>query len=991
MIFTDRTITVRKGESRIDEPIVVYRGDYELEVRFTILNSRFKFMSGTNMIESEKASYGQLAILTPYGGNIFSDIVRCNDGSVTFVLTVEMLNQIEEVGLYSFQIRLMDYNKESRVSIPPIEFGIEVREPIASEDHDNSVNNAIVGYSIAKVVDPKEENVGDTFDESGNYNKTKWETGDRISEGKLNKIEDAIDKINENEVNNTAVLSKRIDNNFNVLDAVKADKTDISSNMRFMGVVQNQSELSSINGVVGDYYYSSDERAYYMYSSKNKWECIGGGNYLDQMLETRDLVIENRYLNKNGIFISMSTNSFRTLVLPVVPKERYLICATYVDAQRIYAFVDEKGSVIEVYPNDQNIDIDKTSENLMVVVPENAVEIRVSSYGIGTITKAPIIDVDTELQQRVDNIETITDNLTEPLQLQLETKYVNFDGLFMGITNDKFKAAEFPVEPGEIYTITACYRDFQRIYSITDENGFVEQVYPNVVDDLPETVETVAVTIKNKGMLRISNYSGSGTELKVSKLSFNVNTFGRSKVIDSLCSLVTENINVIDGNHIGEKGNLVAHSDSFTTYELEVKAGEQYFVSGCYTESSRLYALLNESDNILSVYPDVSGKLSETFEHDVLVNITVNGTLRVSSYSKKIPITIKKYDLAISKADDIVNVTDQAIILTSNYIGSGGKLISLNSFTTYELEVKAGEQYFVSGSYIDASRLYSILDSNGTIISVYPDTKDNLPQTVEKHVEVNIMYDGVLRVSQYDKSEYVVIKQNTLGHDIPLPKRILDDLNFCSLMNKVLCIGDSLTRGAYYSSEYNGASIKENYPYYFSKLNQIEVTNAGQSGAYPSKWYTDKRPNYDIAAHDNFIIWLGTNNGLTDTLESDTAFDDYNNYAETETGYYCRIIENIQDLRPDANIFLCTVFASSGDKDITNTVLNQIASKYNLPLFDMDDGTIYKGVDHETLHPFGNNVHFGKVGNLALAQKLTLYINEYARSNPSILEKVYIK
>lgn len=219
MIFTDRTITVRKGESRIDEPIVVYRGDYELEVRFTILNSRFKFMSGANMIESEKASYGQLAILTPYGGNIFSDIVRCNDGSVTFVLTAEMLNQIEEVGLYSFQIRLMDYNKESRVSIPPIEFGIEVREPIASEDHDNSVNNAIVGYSIAKVVDPKEENVGDTFDESGNYNKTKWETGDRISQGKLNKIEDAIDKVNENEISNSASLSKRIDNNFNILDS----------------------------------------------------------------------------------------------------------------------------------------------------------------------------------------------------------------------------------------------------------------------------------------------------------------------------------------------------------------------------------------------------------------------------------------------------------------------------------------------------------------------------------------------------------------------------------------------------------------------------------------------------------------------------------------------------------------------------------------------------------------------------------------------------
>ena len=224
MIYTDRTITVRKGESKIDEPIVVYRGDYELEVRFTITNSRFKFMSGTNLIETEKASFGQMAILTPYGGNIFSDIVRCSDGTVTFVLTESMINQIEEIGLYSFQIRLYDYNKESRVSIPPIEFGIEVREPIASEDHDNSVNNAIVGYSIAKVVNPEEENVGDTFDEDGNYNKTEWKTGDRISQGKLNKIEDAIDKINENEINNKNELTKLCNTNFIILSNELDDK-----------------------------------------------------------------------------------------------------------------------------------------------------------------------------------------------------------------------------------------------------------------------------------------------------------------------------------------------------------------------------------------------------------------------------------------------------------------------------------------------------------------------------------------------------------------------------------------------------------------------------------------------------------------------------------------------------------------------------------------------------------------------------------------------
>lgn len=228
MIFTERQITVRKGKATIDEPVILYRGDFEVSIKFTIMESKFRFKSGVNLVDSEKASNGQLAILAPYGGNVFSEVVKCEDGTVTFTLTKEMIDQLEEVGLYSFQIRLFDYYRESRVSIPPVEFGIEVREPVASEDHDNEVNNAIVGYSIAKVVDPKEENVGPTFDANGNYNETNWKTGDRISEGKLNKIEDAIDKINQNEKNDVAALDKRVTNNFNVLENNKADKNEVN-------------------------------------------------------------------------------------------------------------------------------------------------------------------------------------------------------------------------------------------------------------------------------------------------------------------------------------------------------------------------------------------------------------------------------------------------------------------------------------------------------------------------------------------------------------------------------------------------------------------------------------------------------------------------------------------------------------------------------------------------------------------------------------------
>lgn len=248
MIFTNRIITVTKDESKIDEPIIVYRGDYELEVKITILNSRFKFKNNTNLIETENAAFGQLAILTPYDGNIFSSVSECNDGTVSFLLTKEMLDQIEEVGLYSFQIRLFDHNKESRISIPPIKCGIEVREPIASEDHDNTINNAVVGYSIAKDV---KEDIGSTFDDNGNYNKNNWKTGSRITKGKLDKIEDAIDTINRKEKLDTFVLDKRITSNYNILAGELNNKLERDDKISINMIDKNQGKI--------DQTYLSDE------------------------------------------------------------------------------------------------------------------------------------------------------------------------------------------------------------------------------------------------------------------------------------------------------------------------------------------------------------------------------------------------------------------------------------------------------------------------------------------------------------------------------------------------------------------------------------------------------------------------------------------------------------------------------------------------------------------------------------------------------------
>ena len=104
-----------------------------------------------------------------------------------------MIDEITEVGNYTFQIRLFDESMNSRATLPEVNNGIEIREPIATEDitTTNEVGKATVGYALTTAATPE-----DAFDTEGNYNKTTWGTGDRITAAKLNKIEAGIDGVN---------------------------------------------------------------------------------------------------------------------------------------------------------------------------------------------------------------------------------------------------------------------------------------------------------------------------------------------------------------------------------------------------------------------------------------------------------------------------------------------------------------------------------------------------------------------------------------------------------------------------------------------------------------------------------------------------------------------------------------------------------------------------------------------------------------------------
>lgn len=199
MIYIERTINIEDNSAYIEEPVILYKGDRNIEVQFIINNNPFKYKAGIDL------TYGQLVIKRPTTDPIFSDVAKLSSGRVLFVITGEMIDELVELGNYDFQIRLLNEDKTSRATLPPVTAGILIKEPVCEEE---GVNYSLTGYSRAATGE-----VLDVFDENGDYIKTTWVHGDLITDSKLNKIENALYEINEKDVDLTGYATESYVNN----------------------------------------------------------------------------------------------------------------------------------------------------------------------------------------------------------------------------------------------------------------------------------------------------------------------------------------------------------------------------------------------------------------------------------------------------------------------------------------------------------------------------------------------------------------------------------------------------------------------------------------------------------------------------------------------------------------------------------------------------------------------------------------------------------
>lgn len=315
--------------------------------------------------------------------------------------------------------------------------------------------------------------------------------------------------------------------------------------------------------------------------------------------------------------------------------------------------------------------------------------------------------------------------------------------------------------------------------------------------------------------------------------------------------------------------------------------------------------------------------------------------------------------------NSFVRATDGTVATNSNYYAS-------SAFPLYYGETL---HLTAQGYQSNVSLIYEYDSSGNPLRNVQmgSDSLQTVTYTPSKSVEY-IKISGNVTGFVYLFTHNSNVAYNLKNAIEVNPNTIFSFDNFYMwLFDTGICVGDSLTNGQI--SGNGELDRSKNYPYFLSKLTGSTITNVSQGGLTASTWWSTYGTT-DFASYDFAIIMLGTNDGLTDTLATDVnPYSDPSQYADTNTGCYCKIIEKIKADNPNCFIFLNTV-----DNESTNGVIRQIATKYSLDVNEVYANTLFN-LAASDLHGSDDLIHFDVCGYLTLARLIHYLICQNIKAN----------
>ena len=437
-------------------------------------------------------------------------------------------------------------------------------------------------------------------------------------------------------------------------------------------------------------------------------------------------------------------------------------------------------------------------------------------------------------------------------------------------------------------------------------------------------------------------------------------------------SFDNEEVTGINKNGYWRNGVFTEYTSAYTK-EFNVSGLSRVTLTEFATPYRDAYVFLDSSNNvILSV---IGGTDPGTDGYTIELAVPSNAVYLDSSVNSTSNLPKVKLETLTPKVstDDIDNLQNQIDLLggldftvlngnNANVFYRGTTLrTGYTSPYSRKFKVVPGRKYKITLTTGNDFNAYTFVDENGTVLSY-----ETATSAESKEYIVNAPSGASMLYCSTNSGTITSIVVYQQINKMDVINAIAKNKYLASIIHNVICIGDSLTQGYRNDTLHNIETYS--YPTFISRMANWEVVNAGWAGITPVGWW-DKRTLYTYTDKQFAIIKLGQNGGLTDTLTEDTSASSYENYANTNTGVYCKIIEYIKEQNPHIIIFIVSVRAYRDS--VTNDVLQQIADKYNLPFIDLNDALFdLEATDIHTISGVYDAVHFNTLGYSQLATSI---------------------
>lgn len=455
-------------------------------------------------------------------------------------------------------------------------------------------------------------------------------------------------------------------------------------------------------------------------------------------------------------------------------------------------------------------------------------------------------------------------------------------------------------------------------------------------------------------------------------------------------------LTLTSGQYINAINNAIATNSAFsTTNPIAVKKGQTVVLTA--TGERNVVGMIAICDASNTSRQVISTSIDSN-EHDYIYKVQKDGYI-VCSFNHNHPY---KLSLNINYYSSIYNTVDTLIP-----VNKGTEPTSIIALSTGYINA-TNNQYTQSDNFnvSDSINLYKgqtvKLTAKGYntiigMINLYDDDNDTYKTVVPSA-------DGAERVYTYTATEDCIVR---FSYAISSPasatittnetgfirinniEKAISDLQggdnypieYPIMFTNVICIGDSLTYG------HDGQKIlTENYPFYFSKLAGVTISNKGLSSRTAKQWWDEVGNSFEhFADYDCAIIYLGTNGGLTDTVSTDCN-SDYTKNADTNTGCYGKIIGKIKADAPNCKIF-CVAGVTEYIKRRTtmNPAVRALAKFYDVGLIDIENCILADNGSPTTeqryrYRPY-DGIHYNKLGYFTFASMIYDYMNKYIENH----------